>query len=340
MDSQNEQICGGVKMVGKHHLEIENKKVKYIIDIERKITVIKGNSGTGKTTLIRMIQGYIAQGNKSGISVKNDTNIPLMVFDATTRWELELTEKKGNLIFADEAVDYIYSKGFQQEFAKTDNYLVVISRSGRFNHLPYAIQSIYELRTDMNEKIKLTQMYQLYDLQSKATVPEIVVTEDSNSGAEMMKEIFDTKIISASGNGSVLREVEKYTHDENILFSVVDGAAFGGFISQLMNLAKLNDKFFVFAPESFEYMILQVPSFKRKLTDELENTWKYCDISKYLTWEQYYTELLQKLCNEEYSFNYNKSHIHKSFLNEDTKNQVRNCLFHSCVKENEKNRNL
>lgn len=145
-------------MVGKHHLEIENKRVKYVLDIERKITVIKGNSGTGKTTLIRMIQGYIAQGNKSGITLKNDSSIPLMVFTAATRWESELAELKGTLIFIDEAVDYIYSKGFQQEFIRSDNYLVVISRSGRFNHLPYAIQSIYELYTTTNEKIKLTKM--------------------------------------------------------------------------------------------------------------------------------------------------------------------------------------
>ncbi len=155
-------------MTGRHHLEIENKKVKYILDIERKVTVIKGNSGTGKTTLIRMLQGYIAQGNKSGIIVKNDTNIPIMVFTATTRWETELAEVKGKLIFIDEAVDYIYSKGFQQEFIKSDNYLVVISRSGRFNHLPYAIDSIYELRTEINERVKLTKMYQLYSFEEKA----------------------------------------------------------------------------------------------------------------------------------------------------------------------------
>ncbi|MCD7948952.1 MAG: hypothetical protein LUG12_01650 [Erysipelotrichaceae bacterium] len=62
-------------MVGKHHIEIENRRAKYILDIERKVTVIKGNSGTGKTTLIRMLQGYLAQGNKSGITVKNDTMI-------------------------------------------------------------------------------------------------------------------------------------------------------------------------------------------------------------------------------------------------------------------------
>ncbi|MCD7808753.1 MAG: hypothetical protein LUH02_05365 [Erysipelotrichaceae bacterium] len=130
--------------------------------------MIKGNSETGKTTLIRMLQGYLAQGNKSGINLINDTNIPLIVFTSTTKWEKELVELKGTIIFVDEVVDYIYSIGFQQEFIKSDNYLVVISRSGKFNHLPYAISSIYELRTEMNEKVKLTKMYQLYTYNEKS----------------------------------------------------------------------------------------------------------------------------------------------------------------------------
>ncbi|KIR02307.1 hypothetical protein P261_01122 [Lachnospiraceae bacterium TWA4] len=280
-----------------------------------------------------MLEGYIAQGKKSGISVKNDMNIPLMVFDARTRWELELQEKRGCLIFIDESIDYIYSKGFQQEFTKSDNYLVVISRSGRFNHLPYAIQSIYELRTEINEKIKVTRMYELYKFVERSGIPEIVVTEDSNSGAEMMEKIFAKKVIPAKGNGNVSREISKYVVGTSVIFAIVDGAAFGGFISQLMNLAKLNSDIVIFAPESFEYMVLQTDAFKRKLTDELENTWKYCDISKYLTWEQYYTELLQELCSREFGFNYNKAQIHQSLLNDEMMRQVKECLYQNWVRE-------
>ncbi len=177
-------------MIGRHHIEIENRRAKYILDIERKVTVIKGNSGTGKTTLIRMFQGYLAQGNKSGINLINNTNIPLIVFTSTTRWEKDLAELNDTIIFVDEVVEYIYSRGFQQEFVKSDNYLVVMSRSGKFNHLPYALSSIYELRTEMNEKVKLTKMYQLYTYNKKSNNPTCIIIEDSNSGAQMMKKYF------------------------------------------------------------------------------------------------------------------------------------------------------
>ncbi|MCD7839884.1 MAG: ABC transporter ATP-binding protein [Erysipelotrichaceae bacterium] len=319
-------------MVGKHHVEIGNKRVRYILDIERKITVIKGNSGTGKTTLIRMLQGYNAQGNKSGISVKNDTNIPLIVYTSLTKWEKDLKETKESIIFVDEVVDYLYSKSFQQEIVKSDNYLVVISRSGKFNHLPYALQSVYALYTDMHDKIKITKMYQLYHFNEKNMIPATIITEDSNAGAEMMSCIFNKKVISAYGNSNISKELLNHLDDKSV-FVIVDGAAFGGFISQVMNLSKLNDDIYIYAPESFEYMILQTHSFRRQLNDELENTWKYSDISQYLTWEQYYTELLKNICREVYGFVYDKSRLHQSLLNKDTIQQVQNYLYYSLVKE-------
>ncbi|MCD8027274.1 MAG: ATP-binding protein [Erysipelotrichaceae bacterium] len=238
--------------------------------------MIKGNSGTGKTTLIRMLQGYLAQGNKSGITVKNDTNIPLMVFTSFTKWEKDLLEIKEHIIF----VDYIYSRGFQQEFIKSDNYLVVISRSGKFNHLPYAVSSIYELRTETDEKIKLTRMYQMYTYSKDTSLPPKIITEDTNSGSQKMENIYHTQVVCVGGNGNVLKELVKYVSTQSTLFVIVDGAAFGGFISLVMNIAKLNNYIFVFAPESFECLLLQTNQLKRKLSDELENTWNYCDISQ------------------------------------------------------------
>ena len=40
-------------MKGKFSLEIESRKVIYRLNLERKVTVIKGKSGTGKTSMIR-----------------------------------------------------------------------------------------------------------------------------------------------------------------------------------------------------------------------------------------------------------------------------------------------
>ena len=45
-------------MKGKVHVIIQNRRVKYEFDIIRNITIIRGDSGTGKTTLFNLISTY------------------------------------------------------------------------------------------------------------------------------------------------------------------------------------------------------------------------------------------------------------------------------------------
>ena len=42
-------------MTGKYDIEIYNKRVHYHLTVKRNITVIQGDSATGKTELLRMI---------------------------------------------------------------------------------------------------------------------------------------------------------------------------------------------------------------------------------------------------------------------------------------------
>ena len=43
-------------MVGKYEIEVYNNKVHYFLTIKRNITILQGDSETGKTELIRLIQ--------------------------------------------------------------------------------------------------------------------------------------------------------------------------------------------------------------------------------------------------------------------------------------------
>jgi len=54
-------------MIGKYNVEISDNRIHYNFDIKRNITVIQGDSGTGKTSLIRMIADYERLGRGSGI---------------------------------------------------------------------------------------------------------------------------------------------------------------------------------------------------------------------------------------------------------------------------------
>lgn len=49
-------------MRGKYHIIVQNNKLRYELDIRRNITVIRGDSATGKTKLIQLLQQAAAQG--------------------------------------------------------------------------------------------------------------------------------------------------------------------------------------------------------------------------------------------------------------------------------------
>jgi ABC-type thiamine transport system ATPase subunit len=62
----------GFVMKGRYHIRIENKRLQYDLEIRRNITVIRGDSATGKTTLVSMIQSYEDDGPASGVSIVCD----------------------------------------------------------------------------------------------------------------------------------------------------------------------------------------------------------------------------------------------------------------------------
>ena len=58
-------------MTGKYDIEIYNKRVHYHLTVKRNITVIQGDSATGKTELLRMMR-TMAYHQELPKYVKND----------------------------------------------------------------------------------------------------------------------------------------------------------------------------------------------------------------------------------------------------------------------------
>ena len=59
-------------MKGIYKITVTNSKVKYEFSIKRNITIIRGDSATGKTTLVEMINEYYESGEQSGITLNCD----------------------------------------------------------------------------------------------------------------------------------------------------------------------------------------------------------------------------------------------------------------------------
>ena len=59
-------------MKGKHKIEVRSGRVVFTIELERNITILRGDSATGKTTLVEMLQAYETYGRQSGGTVSCD----------------------------------------------------------------------------------------------------------------------------------------------------------------------------------------------------------------------------------------------------------------------------
>lgn len=79
-------------MIGRYHLQIKNSKVSYEFYLNRKVTVIKGDSSTGKTTLIKMVSRYNQNPQSTPIEFNVTPKCNTIVL-TNQLWELKKTMK-------------------------------------------------------------------------------------------------------------------------------------------------------------------------------------------------------------------------------------------------------
>lgn len=167
-------------MKGKHRIIVQNNRLHYEFEIKRNITIIQGDSATGKTTLINMLRQAENLGASSGIDVVCD--VPCRVLEGQN-WKLILDNLSGNIFFVDEENAFINTEEFAAAIRSSDNYFVLITRENLYN-LPYSVEEIYGLHASgkyQNTKKVYQQMYQIYsDNQTLPVKPEKIIAEDSN----------------------------------------------------------------------------------------------------------------------------------------------------------------
>ena len=98
-------------MKGTYRIHIQNRKLRYDFEIIRNITVIKGDSATGKTTLVDLVREYYENGRESGIELS--CSVPCAVLEGKN-WKSQLDSIQGSILFIDEGNRFVSS----EEFAK------------------------------------------------------------------------------------------------------------------------------------------------------------------------------------------------------------------------------
>lgn len=66
-------------MKGKYSVFVQNNRLRYEFTISRNITIIRGDSATGKTTLLDLLNAYDRDGESSGVLVNATFPVSLSV---------------------------------------------------------------------------------------------------------------------------------------------------------------------------------------------------------------------------------------------------------------------
>ena len=314
-------------MKGKYSVFVQNNRLRYEFTISRNITIIRGDSATGKTTLLDLLNAYDRDGESSGVLVKCD--VPCVVIGGQ-RWEDNLQFIHNSIVFIDECNRFIKSEDFAVRVKESDNYFVIVTRDDLPN-LPYSVKEIYGIR-ESGKYAGLKQVYnEFYCLYGDVEMLELeqeslVIAEDSNAGFEFFSGLCDEKIecISANGKSNVFKALQE--HREERVLVIADGAAFGCEMEKVMQLIKIGRRIALYLPESFEWLILNAGIFDdSELKAILNAPSEYVDSKEFFSWERFFTDLLVKKSRGTY-LQYNKRSLNKAYLQEKIKNKIVNTM--------------
>lgn len=313
-------------MKGKYHIIVQNGWVRFEFDIKRNITIIRGDSATGKTTLVSMIDIHDRLGEDSGVDVICDKRC---ITVNNSNWESILDNTKDSIVFIDEENTVVKTKEFARKIQGSNNYYVIITRENLPN-LPYSVEEVYGIHTSgkySNMRQTYNSFYHLYSFDDNdASDANIVVTEDSNAGHDFFSNIVNDSIrcISAGGKSNIHKLLID-NKGEHILV-IADEAAFGSEMGEIYPYIQKHKEVKLYLPESFEWIILASGLIDgNKIADILEHSEDFIESSEYFSWEQFYTRLLVQETEGTY-LHYSKSKLNCVYLNKKERAAIINVI--------------
>lgn len=310
-------------MKGTHKVVIQAKRIRFTFTLRRNLTIVRGDSATGKTTLVDMVQQHMDNPTGSPVEITCDKKCCAL---AGALWKDTLSGIHDSIVFIDEGNEFVETPDFARTIAATDNYYVIVTRES-LPTLPYSVEEIYgihytgkygQLQQVYNEFYRI---YGDYHSLEKVKVTK-VITEDSGSGFDFFNDIYGKQgIVCKPANGkSNMFSVASRENGELLL--IADGAAFGPEMDRMDELMKRNQKIHLYLPESFEWLILEAGVFSDNgLTEMLQDPAKYIECGVYFSWERFFTDYLVTISHGGY-LQYSKKQLNPNYLHESIKDKI------------------
>lgn len=174
-------------MKGIHKVVISTKYLKYEFDLRRNLTIIRGDSATGKTTLVDMVRTHMNDGDSGPVTLNCDKSCYVVEGNL---WKGQLGNIQDSIVFIDEGNEFVKTKDFARAIQQTDNYYVIVTREG-LPALPYSVEEVYGIRTSGKYgalKQSYHSFYRIYpDSTTENIKPEkiLVIADGAAFGPEM-----------------------------------------------------------------------------------------------------------------------------------------------------------
>lgn len=285
-------------------IDIKSDNYNIHFEFERRVTVIKGDSGIGKTTLVELLQ-------EESYDIVKNTSLPVVIAAVTT-WKIAIQNSKSAIIIFDDldCVETAEFSSLYHDYAiKNDLYFIIIGRADTITQktsmarLSYSINSIYTIESDGNQYRQ--KLY--YDLPEYSGKCDAVLVEDTTSGYTFFEKLFEgfaTVKCSQFGKSSIVQDVLQWKTGK--LLVIFDGAAFGCHVNEFYDLIVLNrDVVILNNYECFEELLIQSNMFNKNEIVRHGISELPISANKYLSWELYFEELIK---DATYSKQYKYSH--------------------------------
>ena len=310
-------------MKGIHKVVVGTKYLKYEFELRRNLTIIRGNSATGKTTLVDMIRTHMNDGESGPVTLNCDKSCYVVEGNL---WKGQLDNIQDSIVFIDEGNEFVRTKDFARAIQQTDNYYVIVTREG-LSALPYSVEEVYGIRTSGKYGALKQSYHSLYRIYPDSTTenikPEKILTEDSNSGYQFFDAVcteHQMQCDTANGKSNVFSYLKAHRNEKILV--IADGAAFGPEMDRVLQLVQTRENLALYLPESFEWLILSSGILKdAETTQILQTPSGYIDSKEYFSWERYFTALLIEKAAGTY-LNYTKKTLNEAYLRDGVKNTI------------------
>lgn len=275
-------------------ISIKSKHFNCDLELRKKVTVIQGLSGTGKT---RMCEALADVSGAYSITVSDPSYVPTLV--PNKGWyefiDDSIAAKRRHVFIIDDA-SYVSTRQFSEIYSREKySFFILISRFdlladngilNSWNQIPFSIDEIYTLESTGINHFLCPLLKSTVLISNKNSFD--TVTEDSNAGYQFFSSI-NSYVQTSKGKDNLPAFLHRCGHSVLLL---VDQAALGSKYSILQAVSLLNSQIFYLPVDylSFEYMLT-----KSRMLLHVIPTITNEDICAYASHEQLYTAILENV---------------------------------------------